>query len=125
MLRAFGATGMDYEEFTRRYCEWNDYLGCIVGTKAEHIDELKALLATVMLRRMRKDVAPDMPAIDFQFLEVEPEAKKDLKVPAGTLRGAAAGVDGGEPGGRQGRPGAGGDGEGQAPRRRDRERPDG
>lgn len=72
MLRAFGVVGMDYEAFTRRYCTYNPYTDRITGTKEKHIPELKALLAEVMLRRTRKDVAPDMPAIGFEFLEMKP-----------------------------------------------------
>lgn len=86
MLRAFGATDLGYETFLRHYCtgycdkfrrEWR-----VTGTRVDRIPELRALLAPIMLRRTRKDVAPDMPDIDFQFLEVEPTGV-DLVVPRG------------------------------------------
>ena len=80
MLRAFGVVGMTYDAFLRRYCNM-DALGVVRGTRVAMIPELKALLAKVMLRRMRKDVAPDMPAIDFQFLEVQPKGNVDLNIP--------------------------------------------
>lgn len=82
MMRAFGATSMDYEAFTRRYCTINSFTLQITGTKTKMIPELKERLKTIMLRRTRKEVAPDMPGIDFQFLEVEPKQKLDLEAPA-------------------------------------------
>jgi len=72
MLRAFDVVGLSYAGFIRRYCNV-DALGVIHGTKAAMIPELRGLLARVMLRRMRRDVAPDMPSIGFDFLEVEPD----------------------------------------------------
>ncbi len=70
MLRAFGAVGMNYNDFTRRYCWFNadDRIG---GTKEKLIPELVEILAPVMLRRTRKEVAPDLPELDFQYLDVE------------------------------------------------------
>jgi SNF2 family DNA or RNA helicase len=71
MLRAFGIVGMTYDEFTSRYC-WFKNVGKIGGTKESMIPELRALLARCMLRRTRKDVAPDLPPIGFDYLEVVP-----------------------------------------------------
>jgi len=79
MLKAFGAVGLSYWEFTRRYCTF-DWTGKIKGTNPYRIEELKRLLAPIMLRRKRADVAPEMPAIDFQFLEVEPVSQVDLPI---------------------------------------------
>ncbi len=81
MLKAFGVVGMTYDDFVRRYCTYSEFLGRVTGTKVEHIPELKALLAKIMLRRTRKQVAPDMPDIDYEFLEVD--IKADYDVPAG------------------------------------------
>ncbi len=81
MLKAFGVVGMDYQAFIERYCVYDKWADKIRGTKQSMIPELRTLLATVMLRRTRKDVAPDMPAIDFQFLEITPTTAADL--PAG------------------------------------------
>jgi SNF2 family DNA or RNA helicase len=76
-LAAFGVVGQTYSEFLNRYCYF-DWYGNLRGTKASMIPELRGLLAKVMLRRTRKDVAPDMPAIDYQFLEVDLSAPVDL-----------------------------------------------
>ena len=81
MLKAFGVVGMDYQQFIERYCIYDKWADKIRGTKETMIPELRSLLATVMLRRTRKDVAPEMPAIDFQFLEITPTTAADL--PAG------------------------------------------
>lgn len=90
MLRAFGATGLSYSAFTREFCTWS-WNNKITGTKVNRIPELKAVLAKVMLRRTRKEVAPDMPEISFEFLEVEPFEKVDLKPEAlGRLDGDGA-----------------------------------
>lgn len=87
MLRAFGVVGMTYEEYLRRYCTFNTWTMKYDGTKPEMAAELNQLLSKIMLRRTRKDVAPDMPEIDFQFLEVEPLLRNresaDIQVPAG------------------------------------------
>ncbi len=71
ILRAFGVVGMSYGDFIKRYCTVDWMSGKPNGTKVEMIPELKALLAKVMLRRTRKQVAPDMPDIGFDFLEVK------------------------------------------------------
>jgi SNF2 family DNA or RNA helicase len=85
MLRAFGVTDMSYDAFVYHYCsgywdkwsrEWR-----VTGTREDRIPELREMLATVMLRRTRKEVAPDMPEIDFQFLEVDPVAGVDISFP--------------------------------------------
>ena len=82
MLRAFGAAGMTYDEFIRRYCTVNPLTMRITGTKVERIQELRDLLGKIMLRRTRRQVAPDMPAIDFQFLDVRPKATPGYAIPA-------------------------------------------
>lgn len=81
MLKAFGVTGMDYGSFTRRYCTFGAVSGRITGTNSYRIPELKALLAKVMLRRTRKDVAPDSQDIEFNFMRVRPSVAVDLKIP--------------------------------------------
>lgn len=83
MFRAFGKTGMTYDDFVREFCTLN-LEGKPTGTKEHRIPELHAILATFMLRRKMKDVAPDMPDIQFNFLAVQPEGKTDL-VAAGSL----------------------------------------
>ena len=83
MLYAFGAVGLRYDEFLRRYCTINPFTLKITGTNEKRIPELKTLLAKVMLRRTRKDVAPDMPRIGYNFLAVDPAGKPDYRAPTG------------------------------------------
>jgi len=83
MLRAFGAVSMDYDAFVAYYCTVNKFTLQITGTKPDKISEVRDLLRKVMLRRTRREVAPEMPAIDFQFLEVEPESQADIELPKG------------------------------------------
>ena len=77
MLRAFGKIKMDYGPFVDYFCTVNAE-GKPTGTKEKNIPELRAILDTFMLRRLFKEVAPEMPEIDFNFLAVEPEGKTDL-----------------------------------------------
>ena len=82
MLKAFGVVGMTYDEFLRHYCVV-DGLGIVRGTRVAKIPELRAILSKIMLRRTRKQVAPEMPGIDFQFLEVKPTSDADFGIPEG------------------------------------------
>lgn len=72
LLRAFGVVGMPYSEFVRRYCYSDRKTDRILGTREDRIPELRELLAKVMLRRTRAQVAPEIPKIDFQMLPVRP-----------------------------------------------------
>lgn len=83
MLRAFGAVGLHYYEFLRRYCRFGRDQR-VVGTKTSMIPELKEILAKVMLRRMRKEVAPEVPEIGFNFLYVEPHYNPSVNMLAAT-----------------------------------------
>lgn len=75
VLRAFNATDMSYNAFIDRYCWFTNRLARRVGgTRVERVGELTAMLDPILLRRTRKDVAPEMPEIDFQFLELEVSA---------------------------------------------------
>jgi SNF2 family DNA or RNA helicase len=80
MLRTFGAVNLSYQDFVNAYCRM-DALGHILGTKEAQIPELRALLEPIMLRRTRKQVAPEMPGIDFQFLAVRPAEEADYHLP--------------------------------------------
>jgi SNF2 family DNA or RNA helicase len=82
MLYAFGGTKMGYEEFMSRYCLFNWNTGRVAGTRSDTAAECKALLAPYILRRTRKEVAPEMPDIGFEFLEVNPIGC-DYQVPEG------------------------------------------
>ena len=83
MLRAFGIVGLTYEDYLRRYCLLKPDSWIATGTKVDMIPELRELLAKCMLRRTRKDVAPDSEEIGFSFLRVQPTTAADLKIPAG------------------------------------------
>jgi hypothetical protein len=89
LLFAAGVVGMDYDAFLKRYCRIDFLSQRPVGTKEEHIPELRALWQQVGIRRTKKQVAPDMPDIGFDFLQVEPEKKVDLADP-GRCRTSAA-----------------------------------
>lgn len=82
MLRAFGVTDLKYDTFARKFCYVQQGTDRIKGTKQAAIPELRAMLAKVMLRRKRSEVAPEIPPIDFQFLRVDATDASDL--PTGT-----------------------------------------
>jgi len=77
LLACAGVVTLDYEAFIRRYCRIDFLSQRPVGTKEEKIPELRALWQSIGLRRTRKQVAPEVPDIDFNFLEIEP-GKVDL-----------------------------------------------
>jgi SNF2 family DNA or RNA helicase len=76
MLKAFGVVGLTYWQFCQRYCTYDWTHTKITGTKVGKIPELKAMLAKIMLRRTRKEVAPEMDEISFEFLAID--SKTDL-----------------------------------------------
>lgn len=80
ILRAADVVRMSYGDFIYHYCRLNED-GKPIGTKENLIPELKALWQKIGLRRTRKQVAPDMPDIGFDFLQVDPEKKVDLPNP--------------------------------------------
>jgi SNF2 family DNA or RNA helicase len=74
LLRAYGATKMDYEQFKRHYCKV-DALGKVRGSRAEAMPELRAILKPFTLRRKKIDVLPELGAIDIQPWYVTPSAQ--------------------------------------------------
>lgn len=66
LMRAFGKTKMDKEMFTRYYCIVDEMTNKVLGNRPERIDELRAILKLFSLRRMKKDVLPELGAIDIQ-----------------------------------------------------------
>jgi SWI/SNF-related matrix-associated actin-dependent regulator of chromatin subfamily A-like protein 1 len=84
LLRAAGVIGMDYVSFCKRYCRIDFLTQRPVGTREEHIPELRALWQKIGLRRMKKEVAPDMPDLEFDFLQIDLDKKVDLADP-GTM----------------------------------------
>lgn len=81
MLRAFGVTALSYTDFTRRYCTF-DWMGNVTGTRKTYLPELTAMIDSIMLRRLRRDVAPEMPDIDFEFLALQSDGL-DFPIPIG------------------------------------------
>lgn len=76
-LAAMGATDLSYGDFIKRYCKMGEYgysRGQPQGTNPEHEKELRALLRTVMKRRRKSLVMPDLPAIRIDDTPV-PEVK--------------------------------------------------
>lgn len=73
MLRAFGVVRCTYDEFIHYYCHYDRRTGRIFGSKREHLEELRALIAPFTLRRTLAQVAPDMPKIAYNLLNVEPK----------------------------------------------------
>lgn len=78
LLYVSGTIGLKYDAFVRRYCRI-DYLSQRpVGTKEKRIPELRALWQKIGLRRTRKEVAPELPDIGFDFLPVDITYSVDL-----------------------------------------------
>lgn len=71
MGTAFGYIKATYKDFLFHYCRVDPLSLRPMGTKPQHAAELNALMKQFMLRRTRKDVAPDMPEIGFDFLYVK------------------------------------------------------
>lgn len=68
-----------FYQFIYRYCEIQKtpFADVIKGTRDDRLEEFKALLNPVMLRRMKKDVEKDLPELNFYSVVVEP-GKVDL-----------------------------------------------
>lgn len=73
LLSFFGLYAGDYWEFVHEFMVTRSTLyGLeITGTKPEQVEPLKQLLARCMLRRQRKDVMKDLPALAFYDVVVE------------------------------------------------------
>lgn len=74
ILFTTGRTKLSYDAFCRRYCKfvpgYKQHLQ-ITGAKEEHIDELRKLLAPIMLRREISDVGMQLPDLFFGDVVVE------------------------------------------------------
>lgn len=74
-LAGLGATDLSYQQFVDKYCEVGKKgysVGKPIGTKKEAVKELKELLRSVMKRRYKKLVMPQLPPIridDFPLAE--------------------------------------------------------
>lgn len=74
MLKAFGATAMDYESFIRYFCRV-DRDGRVRGTNPVHVEELRDMMKPYVLRRKKADVLPELGAIDIQEWYVDPDPR--------------------------------------------------
>lgn len=82
VMRAFGVTSMSFAAFVKTYCTYNWFTGAPTGTKESMIPELREMLAQFMLRRTRRQVAPELPELEFDFLPVTGRAPAEADVPA-------------------------------------------
>jgi superfamily II DNA or RNA helicase len=69
---------ISYDEFLRYFCYYDHRTNRVFGNKRRHLEELRALLAPISLRRTRRQVAPDMPKIGYNFLNFQPAPGIDL-----------------------------------------------
>ena len=76
VMRAFGVTRMSYDSFVRTYCTGypHERRFRVTGTKESMIPELRETLRTFLLRRTRREVAPELPELEFDFLPIEGRA---------------------------------------------------
>lgn len=74
VMRAFGVTSMGYEAFVRTYCTFNRLDGRPTGTREDMIPELREMLGKFLLRRTRREVAPELPELEFDFLPLAGKA---------------------------------------------------
>jgi SWI/SNF-related matrix-associated actin-dependent regulator 1 of chromatin subfamily A len=78
MLFTFGATRLSYEDFLERYCNCRPTFHGgqrrlqVRGTKKAMIPEIKELLKSVMLRRLKEEVMKELPPIKYDEVTVEP-----------------------------------------------------
>lgn len=73
LLRTFGATRADFDQFRRRYCNVDPLSDKIYGNKKANLPELRAILGTVMRRRLKKTVAAELPKCTLSPLFVKPD----------------------------------------------------
>lgn len=72
LLRHFGAIANDYWSFVKQFCDvrHTGFEDKIVGSR--NADELASILRPIMLRRLLRDVAPQMPKARWTQVAVEP-----------------------------------------------------
>lgn len=72
LLRAFGIWNENYYAFEERFCEtkMGDYGPVVIGMK--NMDQLKALVKPIMLRRKKEDVLKDLPPITYSDIVLDP-----------------------------------------------------
>jgi SNF2 family DNA or RNA helicase len=77
---------MDLQTFTNHFCVV-DSLGKIRGNRQDNIDELRGILKEFTLRRLKKDVLPELGAIDVQewYVTPSPRFMFDVEPQVGSL----------------------------------------
>lgn len=74
-LSVAGATRLRYEAFADAFCNVLREAGRtprVVGTQERAIPALREILAPLMLRRMKRDVLPDLPALRYSTVTLPP-----------------------------------------------------
>lgn len=77
LLYTFGATKLAYENFVDKFCyaTWTFYHGKqklkVVGIRYDRLAELKKILSSVMLRRLKDEVMKELPPISYDDIVVE------------------------------------------------------
>lgn len=85
LLRVYGATPLNYDEFLCRYCHVDPFTGRVRGTKKAARQELKVMVQGIMLRRTKEQVAPELPKAMVSDYYVEADASMlDLACPVQT-----------------------------------------
>jgi SWI/SNF-related matrix-associated actin-dependent regulator 1 of chromatin subfamily A len=77
LLFSFGATKLGYDDFVKEFCTYYHFDKgytrrlVVTGHRPEKIEEMKAMIDPIMLRRKMEEVMSEMPAISFHDLVVE------------------------------------------------------
>lgn len=75
-MNAFSLTQLTYNGFLDRYCNFekaNRFTNAkVTGTKTKHIGEVRMALATLSLRRLKRNVLKDLPFAQFSTFELPP-----------------------------------------------------
>lgn len=73
ILRTIGATTLNYAAFCQKFCDGHHdgYKFVITGAKASAANEFKEVMAKVVLRRLKKDVLPELPPVKYGDIIVE------------------------------------------------------
>lgn len=75
ILKWLGYQPYEFKSFKRHFCIYNEW-GDVVGYK--NIDQLKDQLSSIMLRRLKKEVLPDLPGKIYktEYVDLTDEQKK-------------------------------------------------
>ena len=86
LLHHFQVYPGDYWSFVNRFCKYYDTPYGIQITGTQRVDELRALMAPILLRRKKDDVLKDLPQIAFHDVVIPPnDVDLELYYPELTL----------------------------------------